>query len=40
MEIRTRPLGTSRGGTNRTEVNEFLSLVVGILNRQELIASN
>lgn len=40
MEIRLRPLGTARLGPNRTEVNEFLSLLVGILNRQELIASN
>jgi DivIVA domain-containing protein len=39
MDIRTRPLGTSRGGPSRLEVNEFLALVVGVIHRQQLIAS-
>lgn len=39
MDIRTRPLGTSRGGPSRLEVNEFLAMVVGVIHRQQLIAS-
>lgn len=37
MEIRTRELGSSKGGPSRSEVNEFLALVVTALHTQRLL---
>lgn len=37
MEIRTRELGRGRGGPNKTEVNEFLALIVTALHAQRLL---
>jgi DivIVA domain-containing protein len=37
MEIRTRELGSAKGGPSRSEVNEFLALVVTALHTQRLL---
>lgn len=37
MEIRTRELGSAKGGPGRSEVNEFLALVVTALHTQRLL---
>jgi DivIVA domain-containing protein len=37
MDIRTRQLGSSKGGPSRSEVNEFLALVVTALHTQRLL---
>lgn len=37
MDIRTRQLGTAKGGPSRSEVNEFLALVVTALHTQRLL---
>jgi hypothetical protein len=39
MEIRTRELGSAKGGPSRSEVNEFLALVVTALHTQRLLGS-
>ena len=37
MDIRTRELGSAKGGPSRSEVNEFLALVVTALHTQRLL---
>ena len=37
MELRTRELGSAKGGPSRSEVNEFLALVVTALHTQRLL---
>jgi DivIVA domain-containing protein len=37
MDIRTRELGSARGGPSRSEVNEFLTQVVTVIHTQRLL---
>jgi DivIVA domain-containing protein len=37
MELRTSKLGSSKGGPNRSEVNEFLAMAVTTLHTQRLL---
>ena len=37
IELKTAPLGRKNGGPARFEVNEFLGIVVSVLQRQELM---
>ena len=37
LEIKTQPLGRKNGGPSRVEVNEFLGIVVSVLQRQQLV---
>ena len=37
LELKTAPLGKKNGGPARSEVNEFLSIVVSVIQRQRLV---
>lgn len=37
FELKTTPLGRKNGGPTRFEVNEFLGIVVSVIQRQELV---